>query len=62
MELMYRGHRYEAASTSVEEYGTEVPCKYRGASYQFRHKRATVAGAPKTVELTYRGISYTHTV
>ena len=59
MELTYRGHRYQTTSLPVEECGTEVSCKYRGTPYQFRHKRATVAGAPKTVDLTYRGVSYT---
>ena len=62
MELTYRGHRYQTASVSVEECDTKFACKYRGVPYQLKHRRATVSGAPKTVDLTYRGISYTCTL
>ena len=62
MELTYRGHRYQIPSIPLEKCGTEFSCKYRGAAYQLKLRRKTVAGAPKSIELTYRGVSYTHTL
>jgi hypothetical protein len=59
MELTYRGHRYQTSSPLLEECSTEFPCRYRGNAYQLKLKRATLAGAPKPVKLTYRGVSYT---
>ncbi|MEO1298873.1 MAG: DUF4278 domain-containing protein [Cyanobacteria bacterium J06636_16] len=67
MELTYRGQRYQTSllpseEPSLKKFGTEFSCKYRGASYQLKLRRATVAGAPQSIDLTYRGVSYTRTL
>ncbi|MBE9100248.1 DUF4278 domain-containing protein [Vacuolonema iberomarrocanum] len=61
MEFTYRGHRYQTSEFPVEEYGTASHCRYRGASYQLKRKRAMVTEAPQPVGLTYRGVSYIRT-
>lgn len=62
MELTYRGHRYQTPSLPIKECGTEFPCKYRGAAYQLKLRQTSVAGAPQSVNLTYRGVAYTRTL
>ena len=62
MELTYRGHHYSVESLFIEEYNTALSCQYRGIFYQLKAKRATVTGAPKIVDLTYRGVAYARTL
>jgi hypothetical protein len=61
MKLSYRGHDYEAHLSQLQEQGVEEIGTYRGAklsrkNFQIPHARHG------TVELTYRGVKYSHPV
>ncbi|MBE7380256.1 MAG: DUF4278 domain-containing protein [Leptolyngbya sp. SIO1E4] len=61
MQLSYRGHHYEANLPSLEEQSMEEIGVYRGA----RLKRKTFRVSPRhhgKVELTYRGVKYSHDI
>ena len=61
MELSYRGAHYEAHLPKVEASTVEEIGLYRGAPVKRRH-----VAAPQThherVQLTYRGVKYSHDV
>jgi len=61
MKLSYRGHDYEANLPNLETQETEEIGVYRGARLQRKRFRIASQNHGK-VELTYRGVKYSHDV
>lgn len=61
MQLSYRGAHYEAHQDPIESLETEPIGIYRGAPLNGKTYRLR-PHAHQTVELTYRGVKYTHQV
>jgi hypothetical protein len=59
MKLFYRGHSYETHEAPVQEQGTEEIGVYRGARLMRKNFRVPHEEHGK-VELTYRGVKYSH--
>lgn len=59
MQLSYRGHQYESHAPLLEEQGTEEIGIYRGARLQRKTFRIAQSHHGN-VELTYRGVKYSH--
>lgn len=61
MQLSYRGHHYEASLPHLEAQNTEEIGVYRGA--RLKRTNFRVPSHPHgQVELTYRGVKYSHTL
>ena len=62
MELVYRGRRYQAKTRLATMPALEISCVYRGVPYKMTHNLPATKSSAQTVQLTYRGISYTRTL
>ncbi|MBW4485300.1 MAG: DUF4278 domain-containing protein [Tildeniella torsiva UHER 1998/13D] len=61
MKLSYRGAQYDAHLPAVQSDGVETIGTYRGAPATRRHFPQPGGHHPE-VEMTYRGVKYTHAV
>lgn len=61
MKLSYRGANYDASFNKLEADGVETIGTYRGAPVTRKHFHIE-GGHHNRVEMTYRGVKYTHLV
>ncbi|MGC1306579.1 MAG: DUF4278 domain-containing protein [Phormidesmis sp.] len=62
MELVYRGHRYQAKVIPATIRIFQFSGVYRGTPYQMIDKTPTQQSNPQEVQLVYRGVPYTRTL
>ena len=62
MKLFYRGHQYEANPPHLEADAVEDIGTYRGAPLTRKHFPPVAHRDHGKVELTYRGVKYSHDV